>query len=138
MALYVVTDAQVSVGGTDLSDHVKSSQLTVNGEIQDVSAMSVTWRQRIAGVNDWKLEVEFYDDLASSKTFLSLDGLVNVASTAIIWAPVATGAPDTNLPQWQGTAILESFGPGGAWGETAMITATFLGDAEPTGWVYSA
>jgi len=133
MALYVNTDAHVTVNSVDLSDHVKSAQITINGEIQDVSAMSTTWRQRLPGVNDWKLEVEFFDDIAASKTFQTLDGIVNTSVT-VIYGPVATGMPDTTAPQWTGTAILESFAPGGSWGETAMLTATFLGDSEPTGW----
>lgn len=126
MAVYVNDNAYLSVGGAPLSEYVKSAQITVNGEIQDTSAMGSTWRKRIGGVTDWKLDVEWYADFDPAKTYHTLAAALNT-STAIIYRPDAGVIAPAN-PEWTGTALLEELAVGGAWGETAMFTSSFLGD----------
>ena len=60
MATIALTDASVTVGGTDLSDHVASVTLELSGEPLDDSAMGDTWRSRIVGTKDSTWTINFH------------------------------------------------------------------------------
>ena len=116
MAEVVLTNAFVSLNGVDLSGHVRSVTLSYNSEPQDITAMSDTTRQRIGGLLDWSLSVEFNQDYAANLVDATLFSLVGT-TFAMILRPDAGAVAATN-PQYTGTVLLESYQPlGGSIGE---------------------
>lgn len=127
MAEVVFTDGFLSVGGTDLSDHVRSMTLSYSSELQDITAMGDTARERLGGLNDWSLTVEFNQDYAASEVDATLFSSVG-SSVALVVRPDSAGAGTTN-PEFTGNAILESYQPvGGTVGETHVAPVTFQGN----------
>jgi len=125
MATFVFTDAFFSVGGTDLSDHVKSVTLNYSAELQDDSAMGDTTRSRAGGMKDWSIEAEMHQDYAASKVDATMFSKVGT-TTALILRAVSTGGVSATSPNYTGTGILESYNPvGGSLGEMAGATVTF-------------
>lgn len=128
MAEVVLSNAFLSINGVDLSDHVRQITLPFSSEPQDKTAMGDTTRERVGGLLDWSIDVEFNQDYAAAEIDDTLFALVGT-TFAVIIRPDAGVVSATN-PQFSGTALLESYQPvGGSVGEihTAPITLTASG-----------
>jgi hypothetical protein len=131
MAEFIYTNAFLSIGGTDLSDHVRQATITYNAEMQDKTAMGDLTRTRLGGLKDWSLEVNFNQDFAASNVDATLFPIVG-DSVAIILRPDAAAVSPTN-PNFTGNAILESYAPlGGNVGDMAETPVTFQADGTLT------
>ena len=131
MAIYVSKNAFLSVGGTDLSNHVKQLTLNTGNEAVDITAMSNNSRISTNGLKTWSVEVDFYQDFSASVD-VALSALVGGAASALVMKPVNTTASATN-PSFTGNAILENYTPiAGAVGEAAIIKATFKAGGDLT------
>jgi|TARA_R100001594_G_scaffold15142_1_gene31890 hypothetical protein len=126
MAAFVMTNASVSIAGTDLSDHVRSVTIDASVNLVDDTAMGDVFQSNAAGLATWSITVELLQDYASSKTDAVLSQLMDIGDTAaLVIKPVATSVSSTN-PSYSGTGILESYNPvAGTVGDQAMATATF-------------
>lgn len=132
MAVFVFKDASVTINSVDLSDHVR--QVTINYEAAegDTTAMGDDSQGRIAGLKNWSIECEFLQDFAASEVDATLFSLVGAAAFAVSVLPTSAAASATN-PNFNGNAILTSYTPlGGAVGDVALSTATFMGDGDLT------
>ncbi len=109
MAEVVLTDASVTLGGTDLSDHVRSITLNYSAEPQDITAMGDSTRQRIGGLKDWSVSVEFNQDFASGEVDATV--FSSVGSTLTFVGKPASGSVSTTNPSFTGTALLTSYQP---------------------------
>ena len=109
MAEVVLTDASVTIGGTDLSDHVRSITLNYNSEPQDKTAMGDTTRERIGGLLDWSVSVEFNQDYAASEVDATLFSAVGTVVT-FVGKPDSGAVASTN-PSYTGSALLSSYQP---------------------------
>lgn len=128
MAKFVLTDAFVSLGGNDLSDHVKSVTINYSADMQDDTAMGATAHARIGGLKDWSLDVEFHQDFAASNLDSILFPLVGT-SVAVIVRPVKSTVVGTGNPNYTGNAMLESYKPlGGSVGDLATTTISMPGN----------
>lgn len=108
MATLVWTNSKVVINSVDLSDHVKQVTLTYDAETQDETAHGQTNRKMKAGLTNWTLEVEFFQDFASGKVDATLFPLVGAAAFAITVNPVNAANSATN-PQYQGNVILTTY-----------------------------
>ena len=104
MSKLVLSEAYVSLGGTDLSDHLRSITLETSADVVDASCMTDTWKERLAGLKDWKLTLEFAQDFAAASVDATLFPLVGTAA-----APRRPKAPPIpNLPAmpfWRTTTL---------------------------------
>ena len=118
---FALTDAFLSVGGTNISSYTKSVELTVNGETVDVTAMSSTsWRSFVAGLRDWEISVTCNTDVANTL----LDSIMwpyYQTSQAIIMRATSASVGTSN-PSYSGNAIVV---PGSIFGGS-------VGDASET------
>ena len=105
MASFVFTNAYCLLNSVDLSDHVKSMKLTYKADTPENTAMSQTTKNRLAGLKDWDLEIEFNQDFALAKVDATLFPLVGAAAFAIEVRPDA-GARSTTNPGYTGNALL--------------------------------
>lgn len=129
MAEQVFTNAFLSIGGTDLSDHVRQVTLEYSAELQDITAMGDDTRNRLGGLKDWSISVEFNQDYAASEVDATLFSIVG-ASSAIVLRPDAGAVSATN-PEFTGNAILESYQPmGGSVGDAHVSPATLQGTGD--------
>lgn len=127
MAVFALTDMTCSVGGTDLSDHVRSQTLEVNGELLDTSAMGSAWRTKIQGARDWRVTIEFNDDFAASEVDATMWSAWNgAASVAWVAKPTSSAVSATN-PSLSGSVFPASHPVGGSWGQVATKSITLEG-----------
>ena len=128
MAHYVITDASVTVAGTDLSDHVKSVSLDFSRDAADDSAMGDTWQNRQGGVFDVSGSIEFHQDFAASEVDATIwTAFTGSSPVTIIERPTSAAVGAAN-PNFTGTAVITSYSPiGGSHGDKAMAPVSFEG-----------
>lgn len=124
MASQVLTNAFVSLGGTDVSTYVRSVTLNLGAELQDDTTMGDTARINKAGLTNWSIDLELQQDFADNLIDEIIFGLVGAASFAVIVRPT-TSAVGTSNPNYTGSAVLENYQPfGQAVGELGTSTVT--------------
>lgn len=129
MAEQIFKNAHLTLGGVDLSDHVRSVTLSYSAEVQDITAMSDDTRNRLGGLKDWSISVEFNQDYAAGKVDATLFSLVGT-SVAVVLRPDAGAVGATN-PEFTGSAILESYQPvGGAVGDAHVSPVVLQGNGD--------
>ena len=125
MGLIVLKNAYVMVNNVDLSDHVKSVTVNYSAESLENTAMGATTKSRQAGLLDWSVEVEFYQDYANAKVDATLFPLVGAAAFAIHVKPENAAIAATN-PDYTGNVILPEYSPvSGSVGELSTVSVTF-------------
>lgn len=126
MAKLALTNAFVSLGGTDVSSYVKSVTMPYSADALDATSMGATSRVRIPGLRDWSLQLEFFQDFAAAAIDSILFPLVGTSFTVIV-RPTTAAVSATN-PNYTGTGQLSSYTPiTGAVGEVAMAPVTIEG-----------
>lgn len=126
MAVFVFTDGRVEINSVDLSNHVRKVTLTPSADAQESTAMGATYRARIGGLKDWKVEVEFNQDYAASNVDVTLFALLG--STTTIKLRPTTGSISATNPEYSGSVLLSEYVPiDGAVGDLAMAKASFDG-----------
>ncbi len=123
MAEQVFDNVFLSIDSNDVSDHVRQATLTYQAELQDKTAMGDNTRERIGGLKDWSIQVEFNQDFAASNLDSILFPLVGTVF-AVILRPDA-GSVSTSNPNYTGNGILEEYTPiGGNTGDVAVAPIT--------------
>lgn len=129
MAHAIFKNPFLSLNGVDLSDHVRQASLTYEAELQDDTAGGDNSRNRLGGLKNWSLQVEFAQDYAAGEVDASLFAQVG-NSIAVILRPDTAAVGATN-PQYTGNAIIESYQPfGGTIGELTMAPVTLQGNGD--------
>jgi len=106
---------------------VRSITLNHSADSLDETAMGDTFRNRIAGLQDWSLDVELLADFAASKVDATLNALVGGAAAAIVIKADNAAVGATN-PSWSGNALLESYPiVDGTVGDLATTRVRFVG-----------
>lgn len=122
MATIILKNAHVSIGGVDLSDHVRQITLNYKSELQDDTAMGDNTRSRKGGLKDWDASIEFLQDYATGSVDATLFSNVGGA-VAFVGNPDGSATSVSN-PRYSGTGVLESYNPlSGTVGDLAMTTA---------------
>lgn len=124
MARLVLTNCYVSVGGTDLSDHVAAVSLETSYEIIDTTALGSTARTRIAGLADNQVTFEFHQDYASGSVEATIYPLLGTRTTCVV-KPVNAATSPTN-PAYSFQALIAEWRPiSGSVGALATVPVTF-------------
>ena len=128
MASEPLTDAFVSINGVDLSANVGSVTLNDSAELQVATAMGDAGQRRLAGLRDWSLEVEFFQDFAAAKVDETLQPLVGAAQFAVKFRKSKTDAISATNPEYQGNGMIDGDYPitAGAVGEVNKSSVTFV------------
>ena len=131
MADIVLTDAFISLGGTDVSDHFMSVTLPVEAEGVERTAFGDEWRGRLGGLKDWTCTLSFNQDFASGGIDSVLWPLLGT-SVAIVIRPDSAAVGADN-PEYSGNGIMTSYPPfGTSVGELVTGDITFEADGELT------
>lgn len=127
MAVIVLTNAYVTVGGTVLSD--LANTVTLNYEIDsvEVTAFGDTGHKFTGGLQNNSCEITFHQDYATSKTEATLYPLVGTTTTVVVKPNGATTSA-TNPSYTLSSTFLAAHTPvAGAVGELATTSVTFTG-----------
>jgi hypothetical protein len=93
----------------DLSDHVRSVSMEMTTDIIDATCMTDTYKDKLPGMTDWKVSVEFAQDYATGKVDDTLFGLQG--SLVDIEVRPTQAAAGVGNPVFTGTAIMSNYSP---------------------------
>lgn len=126
MASFVLTDAYISIGGVDLSDHGSNITLSYEAEVQDDTAFGDTTRSGAGGLLNWGMEGTLLQDFATGSVDLTLFTLVGSTTTCTVRA-IATGGVSATNPNFTGLGLITSYPPiGGSVGDMAGTSVSIV------------
>lgn len=129
MARLVLTNVEVTIAGVSLSDHVASVTLGSTYDVLDTTAFGggnvpQAARERIAGLVDNSVTLEFHQDFAAGDVEATIYPLLGTVA-AIRIQPV-NGAVSATNPEYQFNALISEWTPlNGAVGELATASVTW-------------
>ena len=115
-----------------LAKKVRSVTINYSAEIQDKTAMGSNSRQRIAGLKDWSVNVEFNQDFGSSDYDKMMFANVGKSSTDL-WLDIrpTTAKGSATNPRYTGRCVQEGYTPiSGSVGDLATHSVTFQCDGD--------
>ncbi len=125
MAVTHLSDAFVRLNAIDLSDHVKSVEVTYEAEALDDTLMGDDTRSNLAGLKNWSMSITFAQDYASSSVDATLFDLVGAAAFSIRVRPDKSTAASATNQNINGNCILTSYPPlSGSVGDFHETTVT--------------
>lgn len=126
MAVFVLTDAAVTINAVNLSGLVKKVTVKTTADDKDSTAMGATYKARLGGLKDWTMDIEFNQDFAAAQVDATLFPLLGTTST--ITAKSTSGANSATNPQYSGSGLLKNYTPlQNTVGDLAAATANFIG-----------
>ncbi len=127
MSEQVLNDCYVSINGTDMSGYVTSVTLKLTQDIHEKTAMGDTMKDRLLGMRDWSLEVNFNQDYAVGTMDDDLYSVYNGGVAIAVIVRPESEAVSTSNPQYAGNAIMDGYTPiGGSVNEMATTSVNFL------------
>jgi len=127
MAVLVLTNPSISIGGTDVS--ALCTSCTINYEIDsvEVTAFGDTGHKFTGGLQNVTVDVEMNQDFAATKTEATIYPLVGTTTTIIV-IPVNTTVSTTNPRYTVSNTFLAAHTPiSGAVGDLAKTSLSFQG-----------
>jgi hypothetical protein len=128
MAVFVLTDASVTINTVDLSSYVTNVTFTYEVDQVEVTAMKNGTVGHIytGGMQNLSVAIEMNQDLAAGKVFDTLWSAVGSGSNTLVLKSLSTGSPNPTL------TVSNSFLPSapmiqGAVGDLAKTSVTFVG-----------
>lgn len=117
----------VSYAGTTLTDHVRSCTVNMESEDVDITAMGATSRAHAPGLRDDWIELEFYQDFASSSVDATLSNYVGSASGATLVVQTSGTTVSTTNPKYTLIGSPYNYQPINATvGDASTTTVRFL------------
>ena len=124
MAKFVLNDASVTINSVDLSDHVSSVTLEISADEIMTTSMGSTFQERVGGLKDGSLSIEFQNDFAASEVDATLWPLFGTVTSFVI-KPTSDAVSSTN-PSYSGNILINQHIPvGNAVGELATMSLAY-------------
>jgi len=126
MAVFVLTDASVTINTVDLSSYVTNVTFTYEKDQVETTAMGATGHVYTGGLQNLSVAIEMNQDLAAGKVFDTIWSAVGSGSNTLVVKSLTTGTPNPVL------TVSNSFLPSapvvnGATGDLAKTSVTFVG-----------
>jgi hypothetical protein len=120
----VITNANVSVGGVDLSSHITKVTLSTTRAEIETTTFGNTAVRRVAGLADSSVAIDFNQDFAASSVETTLYPLIGSTATVIV-KPNGTATGTAN-PSYTFSALVTEWMPLDAQvGELASASITW-------------
>ena len=125
MAVFVATDYDIVIGGTNLSDRITAVDLPVEVDTQESTNFdSSGWKENTPGLKSGSITIGFNQDFAASETDATLWPLLGTATTIVV-KPTSSAVGSTN-PSFTGSFVVTSLTPvAGKVGDLATQNVTW-------------
>lgn len=137
MGKFVFSNVYFAIDSTaaaqvDLSDHVRSLTLNFSNAEVDATCMTAEGMQRLKGLQDWSMDVEFAQDFGSSKVNAVIFRKMNsTAPQVTVSFRPTTGGKTANNPEYQGEGIVFEYTPAsGSVGDLAVASISIRAAAD--------
>ena len=122
MAKLVLTNASISIGGTDVSNSVASVQIETSAEEVETTAFGSLGKTRVGGLLDTTVNLSMHND------YSAIEGLVYPligSTTTVVIKPNGTAVGTAN-PSYTMTALVTGWNPiNGAVGELNTVDVSW-------------
>jgi hypothetical protein len=120
----VITNANVSIGGVDLSSHITKVTLSATRAEIETTTFGNTAKRRVAGLADNSVSIDFNQDFAAASVETTLYPLIG-STAAVIVKPNGTATGTAN-PSYTFSALVTEWMPLDAQvGELAAASITW-------------
>ena len=120
----VITNANVSIGGVDLSSHITKVTLSTKRDEIETTTFGNTAKRRVAGLADSSVAIDFNQDFAAATVEATLYPLVG-STAAVVVKPNGTATGTAN-PAYSFSALITEWMPLDATvGELSSASVTF-------------
>jgi hypothetical protein len=128
-------NVKLKVDGVDLSNHVHKIAFTIKWDNVDVSAMGASYKQRLLGLGDAQLTVDFYNDFSAGSVYATLQPLAGSNTEFEVEViPDSTLATSATNPRISMFAVMDAFNPVDATvGQANMMNNVTFFNADQTG-----
>ena len=124
MAVYVATQYNIKVNGTDLSNRIAAVTYDISVAEQEVTAFGDTFVQRIGALKDASVTIDFHQDFGSAAVDATLFPLLGGNAT-VVAIPNGTAVTATN-PSYTGVFLVTEYSPfASSVGDLATLSVTW-------------
>lgn len=124
MAKFVATDYQITLGGDDFTASIAAVTFEISAAEQEVTAFGNTFVQRIGGLQDASVSLDFHQDFGASSVDATLHPLLGT-SVEIVVTPTSSAVSATN-PSYTGTFLVTEYTPfASSIGDLATLSVSF-------------
>ena len=125
MAKLVLTDAKVVINSVNLSDHITNITLDSKTDVIETTGFSQTSKNRVSGLTDNTVTLDFVQDFASSSVEATIYPLIGTV-VAMTVAPTSGADVITSNPTYSFNALVSDWTPlKGAVGQLSTASVTW-------------
>ncbi len=124
MAKFVATDYRITINGDDFSSSLAAATLDISAAEQEVTAFGDTFVQRISGLKDASISLDFHQDFGAASVDEKLFALLGSQATVVI-TPTSGSTAGTN-PAYSGVFLVTEYQPyASSVGDLATLSVSF-------------
>lgn len=124
MAKFVALDYDIELGGTDFTSSIAAVTFELSAAEQETTAFGDTFVQRISGLKDASVSIDFHQDFGASGIDSVLFPLIGDTITVKV-RPNSGAIAETN-PSYEGTFLVTEYSPfASSIGDLATFSVSF-------------
>ena len=124
MAKFVALDYDIELGGTDFTKSIAAVTLDISAAEQEVTAFGDSFVQRISGLKDASVSIDFHQDFGAGAIDEILFPLIG--QTLEIKVRPNSGAISATNPSYEGTFLVTEYSPfASSIGDLATFSVSF-------------
>jgi hypothetical protein len=124
LAKFVATDFAISINGTSLSGNIAAATITTSSEEVETTAFGNTYRQRVGGLKDASVSLDWHQDYGVGSVHATLNPLLGSYATVTI-VPTSGSVSATN-PSVSAVFLVTEYSPvSGTIGDLSTFSTTF-------------
>ena len=108
MAKFVATDYRITINSVDFSSSLAAATLDISAAEQEVTAFGDTYVQRVAGLKDASISLDFHQDFGSGSVDSTLFPLLGSQATVVI---TPTNGTSSTSPAYAGVFLCTEYQP---------------------------
>lgn len=126
MAKFVAKDYKITLNGTDVSSWCAAVTMDVSLDEIETTAFGKNYRQRISGLGDTSVTLDFHQDFAAGAVDALIWPLVGSNATVVV-TPSSSAVSSTN-PSYTGVYLVSQYQPlASSVGDLATFSVTWPG-----------
>jgi hypothetical protein len=124
VAKFVATDYNIKINGADFSSAIAAVTFSISAAEQETTAFGNTFVQRIAGLKDASVSLDFHQDFGAAAVDATLFPLLGSSCTVTV-VPQGSVVSGTN-PSYSGVFLVTEYSPfASSIGDLATLSVSF-------------
>jgi hypothetical protein len=124
LAKFVATDFDIEINSIPLSGNIAAATITTTSEEVEVTAFGNTYRQRVGGLKDASVSLDWHQDYGAASVHATLNPLLGSYATVTI-VPTSGSVTATN-PSVTAVFLVTEYSPiSGTIGDLSTFSTTF-------------